>query len=66
MVTSCGETFESAAQYAGASREELFAVSHELGFAVLQEIADDFGSLPPPEPQWNAVWAATEWIEDQL
>lgn len=66
LIVRDGETFETASEYAVTSLDELRALSTALGFAILQEIADDLAQLPPPVRAWGLTWSNTAWIEEHF
>lgn len=66
LIERDGECFETAADYAISSKEELLGAATALSFAVLQHVADDFEGLSPRMDDWTRVWSGTEWIEDHL
>jgi hypothetical protein len=54
--------FEEAVSYATDNVEELVAASRAIGFAVLQDAAEELARLWPPKDAWATTWRQHEWV----
>ncbi len=56
--------FEDAVEFATSPHGDLIPASTAIGFAVLQDIADQVLEMAPPATAWDRVYSEHAWVDD--